>query len=186
MLDKPIDWGKISNSNIIHTYELSELTCVDIITAVGSYMIRPRFFTPELWEALYILDTHGDASTRLRGARNADDVWISGILARNGVPRHVIPGRQKVWDPEQPQEAYFTGMTIHPWEPAQSSQSETPSLSGGSYADNAQLIEAFWDKWSCFGNLVTMPKCPKNAAGRDLEFMHGVPCIKHGGGIMHG
>ncbi|KAK9857172.1 hypothetical protein WJX84_009066 [Apatococcus fuscideae] len=186
MLDKPIDWGKIAFGNIIHTFELPELTCVDIITAVGSYMIRPRFFTAELWEALYIHETHGDASTRLRGARDADDIWISGMLARNGVPRNAIPGRNKAWTPQQPQEEYFTGMTIHPWEPAMASQSGTPALGGGSDGDNSQLIQAFWDKWSCFGNLMTLPKCPKNAAGHDQEFMHGVPCVQDGGSIMHG
>ena len=67
MLDKPIDWHKIAFGNIIHTYELAELTCVDVITAVGSYMVRPRFFTPELWEALYIHESHSPSSSRLRG-----------------------------------------------------------------------------------------------------------------------
>ncbi|KAK9851667.1 hypothetical protein WJX84_004337 [Apatococcus fuscideae] len=186
MLDKPIDWGKIAFGNIIHSYELPEVTCVDIITAVGSYMVRPRFFTPELWEALYIHESHSSSSTRLRGARNADDIWISGMLARNAVPRNVIPGRSKAWDPEQPQSEYFAQMTIHPWEPSERSQSGTPALGGGSGGDNSQLIEAFWDHWSCFGHLMTLPKCPRGSQGRDEEFMHGVPCVTQTGGIMHG
>lgn len=28
--------------------------CIDIMTAVGSYMVRPRFYTAELWEGLYV------------------------------------------------------------------------------------------------------------------------------------
>ena len=120
------------------------------------------------------------------GARNADDIWISGMLARNGVPRHAMPGRTEAWDPSQPQSEYFTGMTIHPWEPAEKSQAGTPALGGGSDGDNAQLLEAFWDKWSCFGHFMTLPQCPRDASGLDMEFMHGVPCVQQGGSIMHG
>ncbi|KAK9832333.1 hypothetical protein WJX74_006829 [Apatococcus lobatus] len=184
MLDQPTSWDRIAYGNIIHSYELAEVTCVDIITAVGSYMVRPRFFTPELWETLYIFEIHGNTSTRLKGARNADDIWISGMLARQGVSRSAIPGRLEQWDATQSQDAYFQRMTIQPWEGASGAYAETLALHGGSEADNNQLIDAFWDHWSCFGQLMTLPPCPQARDGTDQPFLHGVPCLRQSGSIL--
>ena len=91
---KQRNWQHISAHNIIHSYELANLTCVDIITAVGSYLVQPRFFTTALWTGLESTSFNAQYSAGTRAAaRHADDVWISGMLARNGVPREVIPGR---------------------------------------------------------------------------------------------
>jgi hypothetical protein len=55
---------------------------VDIVRGNCGYLVRAKFFTPALWE-----DLEGAPD----GARYMDDVWISGHLAKNGVPRLVVP-----------------------------------------------------------------------------------------------
>ncbi|MDJ0708375.1 MAG: hypothetical protein QNJ46_34330 [Leptolyngbyaceae cyanobacterium MO_188.B28] len=55
---------------------------VEIIQGSTSYLVRPKFFDPT------ILNYEKAPSA----AFFADDIWISGHLARNQIPRLVIPG----------------------------------------------------------------------------------------------
>lgn len=53
----------------------------DVITGCGGIAIRPYFFDESLF----------DYSRAPKEAFFVDDIWISGHLARKGVPRYVIP-----------------------------------------------------------------------------------------------
>ena len=54
---------------------------VSVITANCGYLVQTAFFDAQLWNYTGAPD----------GARWMDDVWVSGQLARAGVPRMVVP-----------------------------------------------------------------------------------------------
>lgn len=184
---KQRNWQHISAHSIIHSYELANLTCVDIITAVGSYLVQPRFFTPALWEDLEFIAPITQVSSSIQAtARDADDVWISGMLARNGVPREAIPGRLEPFTTTSPPADYKSKMTIQPWfDAALPVPAGSPSLRGGPYMANMQLLEEFSDDWSCPGAMHTLPNCLLGPLKQDIPLMPGVPCTKLDGQILH-
>jgi hypothetical protein len=62
---------------------ISQPAAVEIITGCGGIMVRPKFFTAEFFD-------YDQAPTQ---AFFVDDIWVSGNLARHGIPRYVIPFR---------------------------------------------------------------------------------------------
>lgn len=53
----------------------------DIVQGCGGILVRPRFFDADLL----------DYASAPREAFFVDDIWISGHLARRGIPRYVVP-----------------------------------------------------------------------------------------------
>ncbi|KAK9833113.1 hypothetical protein WJX74_007812 [Apatococcus lobatus] len=184
---KQHNWQHISAHSIIHSYELASLTCVDIVTAVGSYLVQPRFFTPALWEGLQPTPSSSGSSASTRAAaHNADDVWISGMLARRGVAREAIPGRLEQYTTVSLPSDYASKMTIKPWiDAALLVPAGSPTLHGGPFAANMHLLAEFAADWSCPGSMHTLPNCLLGSLKQDLPLMLGVPCMKLDGQILH-
>ncbi len=181
------NWLSISTHNIIHSYELPNLTCVDILTAVGSYLVRPSFFTPALWEGLTEPPPKSNVSHYTwASVQDADDVWVSGQLARNGIHRKAIPGRAGAWTSGKPPSEYVSGMIIKPWIDADLQVAPgSPVLGGGPYMGNMLLLTEFEADWSCPGNLHTVSPCLLGPHKQDVPLMKGVPCTMLSGGLLH-
>ena len=181
------NWQHISVHNIIHSYELANLTCVDIITAVGTYLVRPRFFTSALWVDLLAPPPGLSSVPGARDTiRDADDVWISGMLARNGIPREAIPGRLEPWTTTSPPSDYVSKMVIRPWvDAALKVPPGSPTLGGGPWVANMQLLAEFAKDWSCPGTMHTIANCLLGPYKQDIPLMPGVPCIKLDGQLLH-
>ncbi|MFY0689757.1 MAG: hypothetical protein JXQ90_21480 [Cyclobacteriaceae bacterium] len=58
---------------------------VDVLQGSSSYLVKPSHFSEELW----------DEVRKPEFAYFADDIWINGLLAKNGVERLVIPTNDK-------------------------------------------------------------------------------------------
>jgi len=56
---------------------------VEIINGCGGIMVKPKFFAAEFFD-------YDQAPVQ---AFFVDDIWVSGNLAKNGIPRYVIPFR---------------------------------------------------------------------------------------------
>ena len=181
------NWFYIAVYNIIHSYELADLTCVDIITAVGSYLVRPRFFSESLWEGLERPPPRSNISEATwNSIRDADDVWISGQLARNGIPREAIPGRSQRWTSKSPPSEYASKMIIRPWVDADLQTAPgSPVLGGGPYVSNMLLLTEFAADWSCPGSMHTVADCLLGPHKEDVPRMTGVPCTRLSGELMH-
>lgn len=177
------NWQKTS-TNIVMSYELAKPVCVDIVTGVGSYAVRPKYFADGLlWEGMYIPGTN---QSSIKSARNADDIWVSGILAMNGIPRIAVPGRTQPWTPEMSNMEYAKYMIVEPYRPTGVAK-QGPRLSGASKDDNAELLKFFKDVWDCMGELSTLVPCDlKVVDGRKVETrrMEWAICRKLDGKIL--
>jgi hypothetical protein len=156
-----VTWAQTVNNNIVHGYELSELTCVDVITGVGSFMVQPRFFTSELWEGMFERTSTGQIGVLLRGdAMVADDVWISGILAKHGIKRYAIPARRDSITPDMELPQYMAGIIVTPHSKRQTQRDHTMlHLGGGSGHANDSLLRLFAPYWDCYGRMDTVVNC---------------------------
>jgi len=73
--------GRWKESPAVFGTRVSTPTRMDIITGCGGILVKPRFFDDAVF----------DYSGAPPSAFFVDDVWISGQLARRGVPRYLIP-----------------------------------------------------------------------------------------------
>jgi hypothetical protein len=73
--------GRWKESPAVFGTRVSAPTRMDIITGCGGTLVKPRFFDDAVF----------DYSGAPPSAFFVDDVWISGHLARRGVPRYLIP-----------------------------------------------------------------------------------------------
>ncbi len=136
----------------MHTYEMETVECVSIMTAVGTYAVRPKFFASKLvWEELL----------KLSKVRSVDDNWISGNLARANVSMYVLPGRLPISNCTRsyctPQD-FNRGIIIQPWRFSEA-QRRTPALGGGNM-DMADFVHEYFEPyWTCNGLKSSVFKC---------------------------
>ena len=77
-------------------------------------------------------------------------------------------------------------MTIQPWaDAALQVPAGSPSLNGGPYMANMQLLAEFAVDWSCPGSMHTLPDCLLGPLKQDIPIMPGVPCMKLDRQILH-
>ncbi|KND00668.1 uncharacterized protein SPPG_09145, partial [Spizellomyces punctatus DAOM BR117] len=85
-----LQWGvqgaQEQRRHIIQGWTLAEPYRVGIVTANEGYLIQPRFFATSAGD-VPILNLTGASSE----ATLVDDIWMSGHLAAQGVPRIVVP-----------------------------------------------------------------------------------------------
>jgi hypothetical protein len=60
---------------------ISRPTSAEVINGCGGILVKPKFFTDDFF----------DYDTAPRQAFFVDDIWISGNLAKRGIPRYVVP-----------------------------------------------------------------------------------------------
>jgi hypothetical protein len=180
------NWWDMATKGIVHSYEAYKKICVDIVTGVGSYVVRPRFFTDELWEGLYE-QQNGRSNGKLRDdIRTADDIWISGQLAKNDVRRWVLPGRTTPVTPTTDMKEFIEGMIIRPWITRRAEPGNHMHLLGGGLVNhNVDLLQYFRDYWSCYGKMHTVVPCAQ------LQFekypqLGRCMCLNHDGNIQLG
>lgn len=80
---------KFADAGTIHGYEINEPVRVAVVTGVGGYLIKSRFFNTDIWQDLP-LPQYGK-SREEAAAYFVDDAWISAILAKNDLKSYVIP-----------------------------------------------------------------------------------------------
>lgn len=75
------DWPVVSQA-VLHGGSLNVTTQVDVLTANHGILVRPYLFRK------YNITIPEDAPD---SAFYMDDIWINGVLARNGVTKYVVP-----------------------------------------------------------------------------------------------
>jgi hypothetical protein len=96
---------------------------VAVITGAGSYLIQPRLFDESLW----------DYSAAPAAAFHMDDIWISGMLDRGAVEKHVVPSSGWIRQVKQQRGT----MTLH-------------DVPGGRQPSNNEVIAHFRETWNVF------------------------------------
>ncbi len=126
---------KFEDAGIIHSYEVSELTPVSIITGVGGYLVQARFFDESLWTDLPFPEKNKPQIDS--AAFFVDDAWISAHLAKNAVKSFVVPS-QSCWS--------FV-------------EEQAINRIGGGGRFNDAVFNDYKDYWTVFGNKDTIPQC---------------------------
>ena len=119
-MPRTLDWH---DAKMVHGNRLRAPRKVAVVTGCGSYLIQPRFFDEGLW----------DYSSAPRGAFYMDDIWISGTLARLGVPRLVVPSSTRLRSAREQART----MSLH-------------DVPNGRQANNNEVIAAFRESWDVF------------------------------------
>jgi hypothetical protein len=80
---------RFKDVDIVFGHAVSSPRRVDVVTGCGGVLVRPRFFD----EQVFALEDRSHAFF-------TDDVWLSGHLARRGVPAFVVPltGERVYWN----------------------------------------------------------------------------------------
>jgi hypothetical protein len=71
----------IERRNTLYGTHLARPEPVEIMQGSAGFLVRPRFFTKDLFD-------YSDAPPE---SFFVDDVWVAGHMARNGVPRFIVP-----------------------------------------------------------------------------------------------
>jgi len=88
-------WDELGHS--IYGQQKSEAEQVAVVTGSDSWSVPAMLFTDGLWEDL---EEIGDTTVPIRGdASLMNDIWVSGQLSRQHVPKFVVPCRQECQDP---------------------------------------------------------------------------------------
>jgi len=93
-------WDELGHS--IYGQQKSEAEQVAVVTGSDSWSVPAMLFTDGLWEDL---EEIGDTTVPIRGdASLMNDIWVSGQLSRQHVPKFVVPCRQECQDPPKTSE----------------------------------------------------------------------------------
>ena len=87
LVRKDLQWGvrgaeERDTHHVIHSSNIAEPFRTGVLTANKAYLIRPVFFTSQLYE---------DFSQAPLDVRHVDDIWLNGYAARGNITRYVIP-----------------------------------------------------------------------------------------------
>lgn len=74
-----------------------EMKRVSILTGSDSWSAPVSAFHKDLWEEISSIHKSGNALLE-KAVLMVNDVWISGLLSRHGLPKYVMPCHEESWD----------------------------------------------------------------------------------------
>ena len=98
---------------------------VEVIQGASSYALKPKFFDAEV----------SDYVKAPKEARFVDDIWFSGLLAKRGVKKYVVPG-------------FFKFCRLSNWKIA--AGTGLVKTANKAHTNNNRLYEYFKDSWKLY------------------------------------